>query len=1345
MKKTDIKKKLSILLTAIIAIGISIGIAYAQVGVHSITMSDGLLSNSVRCITQDAQGFLWFASDNGLCRYDGMNVKPYHIDELGDEQYISTVFTSDKSLWVGTNRGVYCLNTATEKFTQLSPKMKSEVRSITMDCDNTLWMVTASDGVFKEEKEAGRVENVNFAGTPKGKRFPNINTIYVDKENQIWAMSITDAPYLWRLNKSNGTFAPYKTIGALTDICAHSMIETQDGNHYIGSWTKGLLKLNADGSVSKIADYHHIHCLYEISSNHILIGCDDGLKEYSPTPFISSLNGNATTINGSINPINGTTANDISTKFVYSITSDAEGGIWYSTFYGGVNYVSPLGDYFKFYNSSNTTGMHGQIISHFCEDPNGRIWIGSDDGGLGCYTPSTNTYISTPLPNISTAGKNANVHALCLDGNDLWIGTYTSGIYIKNIQSGAVRKLTGPTVPASCYAIFLDSKKNIWLSTMTGIMRYDRQTQQFHNIKELKSISVDIDEDKNGRLWFSTQVNNLWSYNTRTNKWKQYTLPSGQVNCVNITPEGKLYAATGDGLFVYNNRKDSFENIHFDCTAKNILGIVETQGYIWVSSDQGIIKYSKADGIQCYNRYDGLISEQFQPNSALLASDGRVYFGSIKGFCAFYPYQVKTNNNKPNVFITGLEIFNKKVEVGSDQLPMALTDIDQLDLYSSDEMFSLTFAALSYCSPKKNQYAYRLEGFDKEWIYVGANNKATYTNLPAGTYTFHVKATNNDGIWGAKEATLKIVVHPPFWWSLPAKLIYLLLFGAGIYFYIHERLRRANIKHEQEMALLKEKQEQEVQKARLAFFTMIAHEIRTPVSLIIAPLEQLLKNRYTLEEPKDSTQGKLLSVIDRNAHRLLDLVNQLLDFNKMQHRDLEMHFKETNINELMHSVTERFTPFFEEKGNHFEVEYPDENFTAAINAEGITKVISNLLTNANKYTKDFIRLSCITETIPATDTKPEQKSFTITVEDNGIGISKDEQGKIFDAFYQARDNKPGTGIGLNIVKSIVTLHHGNVHVESEPGQGSKFIVEIKSITPNTETDATQLAVNAETNNITVEGVKDTMTADDSTVGNGENIPLTMPDSNMKILIVEDNPDMLEFLSANLAAANYDILTAENGREAIDVIHHNQVNLIVSDWMMPEMDGAALCRRIRSNVNTSHIPFIMLTAKTDDESKTESMMCGADAYIEKPFSVKYLEACIHNMIDMRKRLFKRFSGTPDAPITEITSNTVDDGFMKKMNDIIEENINNPKLNINLLADKLCISRSGLFSKIKSISGTTPNEMIQVLRMKKAAQLLATKQYRINEVCYMVGYSNPSYFAKCFSKQFGKKPAEFIAES
>lgn len=1293
------------------------------------SVEDGLSSNSVRAIMQDRYGFMWLGTDDGLNRYDGTTIKVYNLNPQGANDYISSLYDTTDNIWVGTDDGVYVFDYETESFelfkvlTARGDSIKSNVNHIAEDRDGNLWFSTVGQGIFKYNVSNRFLERYEF-------REANglMASVLVDSENQIWAVTNWGSPAVSKLNKAENKFVPFPITYETKQYDSNSLVMLEDSEHilWLGTWECGLQKI--DRYTGKATTYlhpskgkgtTHIHSLAEYAPHRLLIGSDDGLLLF-----------NTLTYEHQLFTEDETNSYSLSNRFVYPIVKDREGGIWVGTYYGGANYLSPnAGQFESFAHSRFFNSVNGNIIGRFCEDTYGHIWIASDDGGVSCFSPKNKRFTHYMPDKHKNSLSYHNVHALCMDGDDLWIGTYTGGVNVLNTRTGAFRvyNTRGGDLSTldgtSSYAIFRDREKRIWVTSMSGVNLYNREEDNFIHIKDLGVLTIDIDQDADGDIWFSTQGMGLFRYNPDKKTWRNYAhgdangaLVSDEVNCVLIDDNGKMWVGTNNGLCRYNSLEDRFEEIPLDIPSRNICGIAEDQHVLWLTTTKGLVRYAPGENCQVFMRSDGLLSEQFLPNAVLKASDGKIYVGTVNGFNAFYSYQIKTNKVLPTVVITGLEIFNKEIRIGDRELPKALNRMTELDLSYKDHVFSLIYAALSYCTPEKNQYAYKLEGFDKDWNYVGSQNKATYTNLHSGTYVFKVKATNNDGIWNNQEASLNINIHPPLYWTTAFKILYFILVCIVLLFFIRFLLKRTEKKHITEINQLNVSKEREVHEAKIKFFTMIAHEIRTPVSLIIGPLEKIMKSSV----PMPAVLWNNLNIIDRNSQRLLFLVNQLLDFRKVEQEGMDIKYASQNIRQLLQAVCERFEPFITYHGAHLEVDYPDTDFTAMVDSEAITKLISNLLTNASKYTKDKVILSCVVQ--------PEQNTFVLKVTDNGMGISKEDRKNIFKPFYQAMDNKPGTGIGLSIVKSIVESHNGCIEVESEINKGSSFIVTL----PIEQTGATAKEGDA--------GVFNPAIPEDLLP---ESLPAPLVSSKNRptMLIVDDNEEMLNFLSSSFSA-QYSILTAGNGMEALEALKGHEVTLIVCDWMMPCMDGVEFCKTLRADQTISHIPFILLTAKTDTNSKIEGMDCGADAYIEKPFSVQYLEACIKNLLGLRNLLSQKFSKMPLVPLNSIASNSVDNKFLTRINEIIEQKFSDPELTIDYLAEQLGISRSGLFSKIKTLADVTPNELIQIVRLKKAASLLAENKYRINEVCYMVGFNNPSYFAKCFQKQFGIKPGEFV---
>lgn len=803
--------------------------------VRSITMDNGLPSNAVRSVVQGSKGYMWFGTDNGLCRFDGYDVRTYYNPFTTVDQFVSALTACEEGLLVGCNNGAYLFSNATDRFQKLSDKITAPVLNFSLDGDQNVWISTNGQGVFRYNRTTHELHQYPMKNI-QGK----VQSTLVDANNQVWMLCNQGEASIYHLNKSTDQFEAFPLKGDATMFHGMAMLATPDGNVYVGTWENGLYKLNADGSAEQLISgtlsnaVHHIHQLYCNDNKSLLIASDDGLVQYDIQNRIWHM----------LSEVNNP-SRSASERFVYGIADDNEGGTWVTTYYGGVNYLpsTSFEERFRAY-SARLGGLRGNVVGRFFEDRQHRIWIATDDAGLDCFNPQTNSFVS--YPGKADMGK-YNVHALFADENDLWVGTYGNGVIRMNMATGAqqVFSTDGMVSGSNAYCIYRDRKNRLWAATMDGANLFDEGQQKFSKIKLFKSLTIDIKEDPQGNVWFATQGGGLWRLD-KNNAWKQYkhvendstSLVSDQVNCLVIGEKGQLYAATGEGLCEFLPSKGIFRRISIDAPSQDFTSLVISQGVMWISTSKGIVKYTPGEPVQLFNKYDGLTCDQFMPNAGLLASDGRIYFGSTRGFNCFYPYLVKINQVAPPVAITSVELFGKPIEAGSDQLEKSLSHAAELNLSHNENTINISFAALSYVSPEKNQYAYKLEGVDKDWIYTH-EHRANYTNLPAGTYTFLVKATNNDGVWSKNEAKLKIVVHPPFWWSLPAKILYLLLIGYAIYWFMQSRLKREKRRHQEELEQLELKQDQEMRDARLQFFTMIAHEIRTPVTLIIGPLESL--------------------------------------------------------------------------------------------------------------------------------------------------------------------------------------------------------------------------------------------------------------------------------------------------------------------------------------------------------------------------------------------------------------------------------------------------------------------------------------------------------------------------
>lgn len=771
--------------------------------VRTITMDNGLPSNAVRSVVQGSKGYMWFGTDNGLCRFDGYDVKTYYNPFTTVDQFVSALTACEEGLLVGCNNGAYLFSNATDQFQKLSDKITAPVLNFSLDGDQNVWISTSGQGVFRYNRTTHELHQYPMKNI-QGK----VKSTLVDANNQVWMLCNQGEASIYHLNKSTDQFEAFPLKGDATMFHGMAMLATSDGNVYVGTWENGLYKLNADGSAEQLINgtlsnaVHHIHQLYCNDNKSLLIASDDGLVQYDIQNRIWHM---LSEVN---NPSRST-----SERFVYGIADDNEGGTWVSTYYGGVNYLPSTSFEERFHAySARLGGLRGNVVGRFFEDHQHRIWIATDDAGLDCFNPQTNSFVS--YPGKAAMGK-YNVHALFADENNLWVGTYGNGVIRMNMATGAqqVFLTDGMASGGNAYCIYRDRKKRLWAATMDGANLFDEGQQKFSKIKSFKSLTIDIKEDPQGNVWFATQGGGLWRLD-KNNAWKQYkyvendstSLVSDQINCLAIGEKGQLYVATSEGLCEFLPSKGIFRRISIDAPSQDFTSLVISQGVMWISTSKGIVKYTPGEPVQLFNKYDGLTCDQFMPNAGLLASDGRIYFGSTRGFNCFYPYLVKINQVAPPVAITSVELFGQPIEAGSDQLEKSLSHAAELNLSHNENTINISFAALSYVSPEKNQYAYKLEGVDKDWIYTH-EHRANYTNLPAGTYTFLVKATNNDGVWSKNEAKLKIVVHPPFWWSLPAKILYLLLIGYAIYWFMQSRLKREKLRHQEELDQLELKQD----------------------------------------------------------------------------------------------------------------------------------------------------------------------------------------------------------------------------------------------------------------------------------------------------------------------------------------------------------------------------------------------------------------------------------------------------------------------------------------------------------------------------------------------------------
>ncbi len=1308
-------------------------------------VEDGLSSNTVYAVLQDSRGFMWFGTENGLNRFDGYTFTAYRNIPRNENSLINNyvyclIEDGDQTLWIGTERGVCTFDLGKDGFspfilkTEKGIPVSGRIQNLIPD-NGKIWITSARQGVFVYENNKLSLHSFEeFKINPDEQIW--VTGIYKDKENIIWASVDNTGHQIYRFNKESGKFTP-----GFPDMCfdeqkqlrAYSMLEDTFGTLWFGTWTNGLIAVDKHKGIITERHLHipgkdrilHIHQLTEYDPGTLLIGSNDGLTSFKISPIAGN------------RPDQHFREPMLSNCFVYPIYKDNEGGLWIGTYYGGINYASPNRNYFTGYTYiKHENSVTGNVVSCFCEDPSGNIWIGTEDGGLNELNVKTGKFHAYSYKDKTNGLSFDNVHALLIDNNNLWVGTYTGGLNVMDLHTKKIKHYVSDhadknTLDANnIYSIYRDSLANIWIGTSSGINLYNRQSDNFTRARHLNEIVMDILQTEN-HIWFATINRGLQKFDLESGQWTEYlfesdnknSLISNDVICLGTDEKQQLWIGTNHGLCRYDAENDIFIDEKVEFQSNYICKVFAENGNLWITTLKGLISYTPSTRqYRQFTKSDGLLSDLFTPNSGFKTSSGKIYLGTPNGFNTFYPKQLNKNTHIPTIEITDFQLFNKPADI-NNFLSRNKQNRPVLTLTHNKNSFSFEFTALSFFAPEKNQYSFMLEGFDKNWNNTGKERRATYTNIPPGNYVFRIKASNNDGIWNNEGYALRMIIKPPLWWNGWSITFYILLVITGIIYLFHFLREKDKRKNEEKIVRIRSEQEKEMYRSKIEFFTNVAHEIRTPLSLIIAPLEQVIEASDAMPDAIKEN----LDIMRSNSQRLLTLVNQLLDFSKIEKRGIQISLSNQNIYLLVSKIYQRFKPFIEHKHILFEYICNDTDFETMTDAENLTKVVSNLLSNASKYTTDHILLKL--------NAHLSADYYEISVKDNGAGLSESETEHIFKPFYQAPGQyNSGTGLGLFLVKSIVDALDGKIELINNPGESFSISVVLPKINrqveyplPGEYSTETQMS-----SGIEPESCDSGNVCCDS--GN---------DEKPSLLIVEDDKDMQAFIRKQFQN-NYLVYTANDGNEGIDILENHPIDIIVTDMMMPNMDGITFCKTVKQNFLWSHIPVIMLTARTNVGSKIEAFETGADAYLDKPFHISYLSARIRNLLESRRLLFQKFSRTPYASLKSIAGNKTDEDFLVKLNEIIEKNIENSDFSIDNLAKEIGISSSGLFAKIKQISGVTPNRLILSMRLKKAAELLSGGRYRVNEVCYRVGFNNPSYFAKCFQKQFRKLPKDFISD-
>lgn len=1299
----------------------------------NLSIRNGLSQNTVNAILQDRKGFMWLGTKDGLNRYDGLSFRKFKHDAANPRSIGNSFITSlyedfNGNIWVGTDAGVYIYYPEKEAFEEFDcqslekTRIERSVSMIAGDKQGRVWIAVEAQGMFCYDTRQKLLRNY-----PLSEISSNIKCFTFDSGGTLWLGFYGDGLYYSKDNLA--TVHPYGSPedgkrefegGVITKIV--------QGNYnclYIGSVKEGVSELNlTSGQVRNLLAIDEsgesIFCrdLLPYSDNELWIGTESGIYIYNlrTAQFIH--------LRASLYD-----SYSLSDNAIYALYKDREEGLWIGSYFGGVDYYPRQYTYFaKYYPKNIANSLHGKRVREFCRADDGTLWIGTEDGGLNHFNPKTKEFHF-----FEPSAGFTNIHGLCMDGSHLWVGTFSKGLRVIDTRTGVVlRTYTEGHTPHSLndnsiFSICRTSAGEIYLGTLFGLLRYNRTQDSFDCIPELNGKFVyDIKEDSYGNLWLATYANGAYCYDVSARRWKNYvfdaederSLPYDKVLSVFEDSYRQIWLTTqGGGFCLFHPDTETFTRYGLKDGLPNdvVYQIVEDDDrFLWLTTNNGLVRFDpKTMEMKVFSTANGLPTNQFNYRSGFKDEAGNIYLGSINGFVAFDPRTFAENRQVPAVAITDFLLFNKEVSVGETDSPLksSITFSDKVVLTADQNSFSFRIAALSYQAPRMNKLMYKLEGFDEGWLTIGESPLVTYSNLGYGDYVFKVKASNSDGVWNEQETSLHLSILPPFYLSGWAYCFYVLFFMGCLVCAIFYFKRRNYRKQHRQMEMLEQEKEREVYHAKIDFFTNVAHEIRTPLTLIKGPLENII-----LKKEVDSETKEDLYIMKQNTERLLNLTNQLLDFRKTETRGFRLNFTECDVVAVLRETYFRFTSLAKQKGLDFILELPQECFMADVNQEALTKIISNLLNNGVKYASTYLRISLETD----------EKVFHIRTFNDGEMIPDTMKEEIFKPFVRLDKEDEvttGTGIGLALSRSLAELHQGSLMME----KGEEVNCFCLTLPVNQDSTITLSAENVSQ-------------VEENSCG-WEQEETDTKEKKPMILVVEDNPDMLAFIRKQLTT-EYSVLTAMNGIEALAVLDNHYVNLVVSDVMMPQMDGFELCKTIKSDLSYSHIPVVLLTAKTNIQSKIEGLELGADAYIEKPFSVEYLLANISSLIHNREKLRQTFAKSPFVAANTMALTKADEEFIWKLNDIIQANLHNPEFSMEDMADALKMSRSSFYRKIKGVLDLSPNEYLRLERLKQAVQLLKEGKSRVNEICYTVGFNSPSYFSKCFLKQFGVLPKDFI---
>ncbi|PWK22349.1 signal transduction histidine kinase [Arcicella aurantiaca] len=1335
-------------------------------------ISEGLSQSTVTCILQDKKGFLWFGTRNGLNRYDGVKFTTFE-NILSDStsishNYITTLFEDTKgNLWVGTMEGglnLFDKENETFKRFKSTPQgghiSHNNITCIYEDYRHKLWIGTENGLNYYVPEKQDFVYFKYINKNAKSLSNNNISAIFEDEQFNLWLG--TKGGGLKRFDQKNQKLISYLNDGHNPKSISNNVINTvfKDSKKQIWVGTQnGLNRLVQIPNGIYFEHYQHekldpnslgnnvIVCLSEDLLGRIWIGTQlNGLYIYDQTKQIFS--------NLYPDPLQ---PYSISSNSVWSVYRDKTGAMWLGVRNRGLNKWDFHQKQFKHYNVSiaGNQKLTNNDVTCFEEDQLGNLWIGTDGGGLRYFDKKTNQYTHyfyNPKDK-NSLGSNAVISLHTDKQQRLWVGTWGGGLNLFNAQTRTFKhylhtdskgvNMKGKNV----YAMYEDSFGNFWVGTYyDGLNLYDPTTDSFKqflnepntpNSLGSNLISV-IFEDSRKNLWIGTNGGGLDKLNRKNGNFsfthhKFEGNKSGQIgsNLINtITEDSKhnLWVGTSKGFYQFDYNKNIFtEYSKENGLPDNVInGVLEdSKGFLWISTNQGISKFNPStQKFINYSVADGLQSPEFLKGAFFKSKSGAFFFGGINGYNSFYPEKIRDNKKQYPLYLTELKINNLLVKPNQPNSPLEkhISETQTITLSHDNNDFSIGFASLNYSAPNA-LFTYTLEGYDKTWKTTSMDRSASYAKVPSGSYIFRVKRVDTND---KTEVKLRIHVLPPWWKTWWAYLFYSLIAIALLWWYRQLIIKQLRLESDLKLEHLELTKMQEMERLKSSFFAKISHEFRTPLTMILSPLKDMYQEQF---EGNYKNQYQLMI---RSSERLLRLINQLLDLSKLDSGKMTLVSTKFNLIDFLKTIFLSFDSFAHKKGISYELNCSEDAIFVLADADKLEKIVTNLLSNAFKFTEvGSIELSI--QTLEEASTR----FVEILVSDTGIGIPADSLNYIFDHFYQVvhkHHTSEGSGIGLALTKELVELHQGTIDVTSQIGKGTTFRILLPICASIQQTPAKLAQQNGTITDFEPISMVDGSALTSTDTQNDELQPL--------ILLVEDNDDVRNYLHVRLCK-KYNVIEATNGEEGLQLCLERIPDLIISDILMPKMNGIDMCRALKNDVQTSHIPLILLTAQTDSANKIEGLETGADDYVSKPFDSNELEIRVKNLINSRKLLAERFAQSRKLILepSEITITPLDELFMKKVLVCIEANISDSDFRVEDLGKELGMSRMPLYKKIKALTGQTAVEFVRNMRLKRAAQLLKQQQLNVSEITYEVGFTDLQYFRTCFKKEFGVSPSEY----